>query len=193
MYRIEQIGVPYYDASAWHFVMHLDRRFEYSRADGSAEETPLPRDPARFCVPNPEDAVPKTHDSKAIKILVVEDNEKVREQICQLLTRHPGFDVVCEAENGLEGIRLAQEFQPDVIVLDVTMPVQGGIEAATRIRRVAPKARIVFLSQHSSLGIEQAALAAGGQAYVVKSSAAADLIQAVEAVVEGRKFGSKVE
>jgi DNA-binding NarL/FixJ family response regulator len=73
------------------------------------------------------------------------------------------------------------------------MPVLGGIEAAVRIRRVAPKARIVFLSQHGSLGIEQAALAAGGHAYVVKSAASAELIPAVQAVAQGKKFVSKIE
>jgi DNA-binding NarL/FixJ family response regulator len=81
-------------------------------------------------------------DTKPLKILVVEDHPKVREQISELLRSQSGFEVICEATNGLEGVRKAEELQPDVVVLDVTMPVFGGIEAAARIRRVASKARI---------------------------------------------------
>ena len=110
-------------------------------------------------------------DTKRLKILVVEDHESVREQICKLLRSQSGFEVICEAANGLEGVRSAEELQPDVAVLDVSMPVFGGIEAAARIRRVASKARIVFLSQHKLVRIAQAALASGGHDYVVKSAA----------------------
>jgi DNA-binding NarL/FixJ family response regulator len=129
----------------------------------------------------------------SLRILVVEDNESVRKQICQRLTSHPGFEVICEAANGLEGVRNAEELQPDIVVLDISMPIFGGIEAAARIRRVAPKARIVFLSQHKLEGVAQAAIASGGHAYVVKSDASADLIPAIKAVVNGKQFVSKLD
>jgi DNA-binding NarL/FixJ family response regulator len=86
----------------------------------------------------------------------------------------------------------AEELQPDVVVLDVTMPMLGGIEAAARIRRLAPKARIVFLSQHNSDKLAQAALATGAHGYVVKSAAGTDLIRAIRSVVAGKKFTSKL-
>src|SRR5579859_921486 len=103
------------------------------------------------------------------------------------------LEVICEAANGLEGVRNAEELQPDIVVLDVSMPTFGGIEAAARIRRVAPKARIVFLSQHKLERIADAALASGGHAYVVKSAASKDLIAAIHAVTQGKTFVSKLE
>jgi two-component system invasion response regulator UvrY len=81
----------------------------------------------------------------------------------------------------------SEELQPDVIILDVTMPALGGIEAAGRIHRVAPKSQIVFVSQHNSEQIAQTALASGALAYVTKSSSSKDLIPAVKAVSKGKK------
>jgi two-component system, NarL family, invasion response regulator UvrY len=132
-------------------------------------------------------------EKKRLKILVVEDHEKVREQICKLLMSQSGFEVICEAANGLEGVRNAEELQPDLAVLDVSMPIFGGIEAAARIRRVASKARIVFLSQHKLEGVAQAALASGGHAYVVKSAASTDLVPAIKAAFKGEQFVSQLD
>jgi DNA-binding NarL/FixJ family response regulator len=131
-------------------------------------------------------------ENKSVRILVVDDHEMLREQFCALLRNQPGFEVICEAANGLEGVSRAQELQPDVVVLDISMPSLGGIEAAGRIRRVAPKSQIVFLSQHNSETIAQTALATGALAYVTKSSASDDLVPAVKAVSEGKKFVSKL-
>ena len=130
--------------------------------------------------------------ANAVRILVVEDHELARKTICDLLRNEKGFEVICEAVNGREGARAAEKIQPDVVVLDVTMPVLGGIDAAVRIRRMAPKARIVFLSQHNSEKLAQAALATGAHGYVVKSAAGTDLIPAIRAAVAGRKFVSKL-
>jgi len=128
-----------------------------------------------------------------LKILVVDDHELLRKQVCSLLESHPEFKVVCEASNGLEAIRHAGELQPDVVILDITMPVLGGIEAAVRIRGVAPKTRIIFLSQYNSGSIAQTALATGALAYVVKSAVSTDLIPAVQSVVEGKTFLNKLD
>jgi DNA-binding NarL/FixJ family response regulator len=137
--------------------------------------------------------VVKAGTPKSVTILVVEDNESVRKKICERLTSHTGFEVICEAGNGLEGVRNAEELQPDIVVLDISMPIFGGIEAAARIRRVAPQARIVFLSQHKLARIAEAALASGGHAYVVKSAASTDLIPAIRAVIQGKRFVSELE
>ena len=128
---------------------------------------------------------------KSPRILVVDDHEGVRKQVCAVLRRETGFEVISEATNGLEAVGHAAELQPDVIVLDITMPTLGGIEAAVRIHRVAPKAKIVFLSQHDSEKIAQAALATGALGYVTKVSVSTDLIAAVKAALEGKKFVSK--
>ena len=133
-----------------------------------------------------------TKEDKSLRILVVDDHEIFREQVCALLRSQPGFEVICEAANGLEAVSRGEELQPDVVVLDISMPGLGGIEAAGRIHRVAPKSQIVFLSQHNSESIAETALAAGALAYVTKSSASTDLIPAIEAVSEGKKFVSKL-
>jgi DNA-binding NarL/FixJ family response regulator len=80
-----------------------------------------------------------------------------------------------------------------VVVLDISMPILGGIEASAKIRRVAPKARIVFLSQHESSQVAQTALATGALAYVVKSAAIRDLVLAVQAAAQGKTFLSQLE
>ena len=149
-------------------------------------------------VPAPKSEYPSVHlvppprvKAESLRILVVDDHEGVRKQICALLRRETGFEVISEAANGLESVRRAAELQPDVIVLDVTMPTLGGIEAAVRIRRVAPNSKIVFLSQHDSEKIAQAALATGALGYVTKLAVSTDLIAAIKAVLEGKKFVSK--
>lgn len=138
-------------------------------------------------------AVSEPHNLKSLRILVVDDHAVFREQVCAFLETQAGFEVICEAGDGLEGIRHAEELQPDVIILDVSMPALGGIEAAVRIRKVAPKSRIIFLSQHNSEGVAKAALATGAHAFVTKVSAATDLIPAVQAVLEGKNFVSQVQ
>jgi DNA-binding NarL/FixJ family response regulator len=138
------------------------------------------------------DAALNADSPKPVRILVVDDHEIFRKQVCALLRSQPGFEVVCEAGDGLEAVRQAEDLQPDIVILDVTMPVLGGIEAGVRIRHVAPKSQIVFLSQYNSEGIANAALATGALAYVTKSSAATDLISAVQAVSDGKKFVSKL-
>ena len=134
---------------------------------------------------------PPAVKTKSPRILVVDDHEGVRKQICAALRRETGFEVISEATNGLEAVGHAAELQPDVIVLDITMPALGGIEAAVRIRRVAPKSKIVFLSQHDSEKIAQAALATGALGYVTKIAVSTDLIAAIKAALEGKRFVSK--
>ena len=126
-----------------------------------------------------------------LRVLVVDDHEPFRKQVCGHLQQE-GLEVICEASNGLEAVQHAEERQPDLVILDVTMPTLGGIEAAVRIRRVAPKALIVFLSQHDSTALSNAALATGAQGYVLKSEAFKDLVPAINAVVRGEKFVSKL-
>ncbi|MGC1371424.1 MAG: response regulator transcription factor [Candidatus Sulfotelmatobacter sp.] len=131
-------------------------------------------------------------NTNSLKVLLVEDHALARKTFCEMLRDELGVDTVSEAANGLEGVSAAQELQPDITLLDVTMPALGGIEAAVRIRQVAPKTRIVFLSQHDSYRLAQAALATGAQGYVVKSAAATDLAPAIHAALAGEKFVSKL-
>jgi CheY-like chemotaxis protein len=99
--------------------------------------------------------------------------------------------VIDVASDGLEAVLKTEALQPDLILLDVGLPKLDGIEAARRIRSVAPESKILFLSQESDLVLARAALSAGGHGYVVKSDADDELIAAIEAVMEGRPYVSR--
>jgi DNA-binding NarL/FixJ family response regulator len=111
-------------------------------------------------------------------ILIVDDFPGWRDQVRAILRPHPEWKVVDEACDGLEGVHKAIQLQPDVVVLDIGLPGVNGIEAARRIRRRCPKARIVFLSQDGDSDIMHAALRVGW-AYVLKAKAAVDLCDAI--------------
>jgi two-component system, NarL family, response regulator NreC len=127
---------------------------------------------------------------KSVSILLADDHTVVRKGLRLLLENQPGFLVVGEASNGREAVELAAQCQPAVAVLDVAMPMLNGIEAARQISMAAPRTAIVFLSMHSDEGYVLRALKAGGNAYLLKDSADRDLINAVQAVSEGRTFFS---
>ena len=123
-----------------------------------------------------------------LRILVVDDHDIVRLSICTLLSGQPDFEVICDAADGLQAVREAERLQPDVVVLDITMPKMDGFEAAGRIREVAPSAEIVFLSQHDSLDIIKEAFRHGARGYVVKSAAPKELITAVRTVSKKKRY-----
>ncbi|PYX69565.1 MAG: DNA-binding response regulator, partial [Acidobacteria bacterium] len=101
-----------------------------------------------------------------------------------------GAYAVHEANDGLETVQMAQELQPDLILLDISLPKMNGIEAARQIRRRCPESKILFVSGERSLDIIREALSAGARGYVVKSDGT-ELLVAVEAVRHGRFFVSK--
>jgi DNA-binding NarL/FixJ family response regulator len=107
-----------------------------------------------------------------------------------MLQRRREFSVVAEAEDGLEAVHKAEELKPDLILLDIGLPTLDGLEAANRIRQVAPGARIIFLTQNSEKDIVQAAFMTGAQGYVLKTDADNELLIAVEGVLEGDDFVS---
>jgi len=104
------------------------------------------------------------------------------------LEAHPGWEVIGEAADGLEAVDKADRLHPDVMVLDVTMPKMNGLEACRQIRQKAPGLEILFVTQHDSPQMMREALEAGARGYVVKSNAARDLLEAVEAVSQHRVF-----
>jgi len=93
-------------------------------------------------------------------------------------------------DDGLEAIQKAKELGPDLVLLDIGLPTLNGIEAARQIRRLVPKSKIIFVSQNSSVEVLQEAFSLGARGYVVKTMAAVDLLAALDAVVEGRRFVS---
>jgi DNA-binding NarL/FixJ family response regulator len=128
--------------------------------------------------------------STVIQILIVEDFDPFRQFICSKLREKPELQVVGEVSDGMEGVRKAEELQPDLILSDVGLPTLDGIEAARPICRLSRKCKIVFVSQESSADVVQEALRSGASGYVVKSRAGIDLLPAVEAVLESRHFVS---
>ena len=124
----------------------------------------------------------------AVRILVVDDSEPWRGFVCSNLRGKPEFQVVGEASDGWQAAQLAQELQPDLILLDIAIPALNGIEAAKQIRRAAPKSNILFLSGIASLDIAEAALQTGALGYVVKLDAASELLPAIKTVLEGKTF-----
>jgi DNA-binding NarL/FixJ family response regulator len=123
-----------------------------------------------------------------IKILVVEDYEPFRRHICLSLQQRPEFQVI-QASNGLEAVQKAKELQPDLILIDIGLPKLNGIEAAKRIRRLAPQAKLLFVSQESDSDVVQEAFRLGARGYVHKALAS-DLLPAIEAVLQGKRFVS---
>ena len=127
---------------------------------------------------------------KKIRILLADDHTVVRKGLRLLLENEPGFEVVADAATGREAVSLAEQHEPDVVVMDIAMPILNGIEAARQIGVRLNRAAIVFLSMHSDESYVLRALKAGARAYLLKDSAEQDLINAIRAVTEGKSFFS---
>lgn len=119
-----------------------------------------------------------------IRILVVDDHDTVRKSIVALLTKEPDIEVVGTAVNGRQAVELAQNTAPDVIVMDVSMPVLDGIRAAGVIRELEIPSQIIMLSMHHNSALLQQARKNGAVHYVIKQQAGRDLIPAVRAACE---------
>jgi DNA-binding NarL/FixJ family response regulator len=111
----------------------------------------------------------------------VDDHEIVRRSICALLSREPDFEVIRDAADGLQAVREAERLQPNVMVLDITMPGMHGLEELVTFARLLLQPRSFFLSQHNSLESVKQAFRHGGRGYVVKTDAFKELIPAVRA------------
>jgi DNA-binding NarL/FixJ family response regulator len=122
------------------------------------------------------------------RILVVDDHPIVRHGLKTLLVAEPAWEVIGEAEDGIEAVEKARRLQPDLIILDVTMPRMNGLEACRRIRQSVPECEVLIVTQHDSPQMMREALDAGARGYVVKSNAARDLLAAVAAVSQHKSF-----
>lgn len=119
------------------------------------------------------------------QVLVVDDHHLVRKSVRSLLERTAAINVVGEAEDGQEAIEKARELQPDVVVMDVSMPGMDGIAATKRIRAVADSAQVIILSMYGHGDLVRRALENGARGYLLKRSAASELLPAVQAAIDG--------
>lgn len=125
-----------------------------------------------------------------VRILLVDDHPIVRQGLRTLLEARSGWEVVGEASDGVEALEKVETLQPDVVVLDVTMPRMNGLEACRMIQQKEKTSglEVLFVTQHDSPQMMREALDAGARGYVVKSNAARDLLEAVEAVSQHKVF-----
>jgi DNA-binding NarL/FixJ family response regulator len=124
----------------------------------------------------------------SVRVVVVDDYAPFRSFFCSALRKNPDIQIVAEVEDGLEAVQKAEKLQPDLIVLDLGLPTLNGIEAARLIRTVAPQSKILFVSQESSADVVEEALSLGSAGYMVKAYAGSELLAAVEAVRQGKRF-----
>ena len=127
---------------------------------------------------------------RKLRILLADDHIVMRTGLRALLERQPNLEVVGESENGRETVALAASLKPDVVVMDVGMPVLSGIEATQKIVTQNPAVAVVILSMHADESYVMRALKAGARGYLLKDSAAADLIGAIQAISQAKSFFS---
>lgn len=122
------------------------------------------------------------------RILVADDHEVVRQGVRAILQARPDWEICGEAGDGREAIRLTRQLNPDVVVMDITMPNMSGLEASQEIAKLALPSRVLIFTMHESKSLGPSVRKAGAQGYVVKSRAAHDLIDALDRLLEGGTF-----
>ena len=122
---------------------------------------------------------------KRLRVLLADDHAMVREGTRSILEADPTISIVGEAANGAEAVDLARDLAPDVVLLDMAMPVLNGVEATRRIRSLEPPPYVLLLSAYDDVDYAQAALAAGANGYLLKTAHAADVVAAIHSVAQG--------
>jgi two-component system, NarL family, response regulator NreC len=125
-----------------------------------------------------------------IRVLIADDHGVVRKGLRFLLSQDADIEVVGEAEDGREAVRVASETDPHVVILDIAMPQLNGLDAAAQITKQHPRTGVILLSMHSDEEFVVRALTAGAKGYLLKDSAEPDIVRAVHAVAAGKTFFS---
>jgi len=121
-------------------------------------------------------------------VLLADDHVLFREGLAVLVGQTTDWHIVGQASDGAEAVQLAEALRPQIAVLDVEMPQMNGLEAARRIRQVSPATRIIALSMYGDVHYRDRMFEAGASAYVLKNEAMDDLVAAIEAVLQGRRY-----
>jgi DNA-binding NarL/FixJ family response regulator len=131
---------------------------------------------------------PSKMETSSVRILVVDDFEPFRTLIRAILEKNPRLHIIAEVTDGLEAVQKATDLKPDLILLDIGLPLLNGLDAARLIRKLGPDSKILFITQEPSLEVVDEVRALGASGYVVKTRLGSDLLTAVEAVLLGRNF-----
>ena len=126
--------------------------------------------------------------SKKVNIVLVDDHAVVRAGVKRLLEQETSFDVIGEAESGEKAYQLFNELKPDLMVMDLSMPGMGGLEAIRRILMRHERAKILVLSMHEDLSFANQALKLGAKGYLIKNALADDLVKSIEMISKGEVF-----
>lgn len=126
-----------------------------------------------------------------IRVLIADDHDLVRESVRAILVNEKDFEVVATAQNGREAVELSAELHPDVVVMDISMPVLDGIRSTAQIRSSDPNIHVVILSMHVNAALVQQAFRLGASGYVLKQRVSDELPQAVRVAHEGDVFLSE--
>jgi DNA-binding NarL/FixJ family response regulator len=123
-----------------------------------------------------------------LRIMVADDHGTVREGLKMIISAQADMEIVGEAADGRAAVALAQELLPDIVVMDVSMPQLNGLKATEKLKELCPQVKVLTLTRHTDDGYLQQLLRAGASGYVLKQSAATELIHAIRAVAAGGKY-----
>lgn len=123
-----------------------------------------------------------------MRVLLVDDHEIVRHGVCRILSSREDIEVCGEAADGKEAVQKAVQLKPDLIIMDITMPLLSGFDASVKIRKALPDVPILILSMHDSQTVRQACRRVGAQGYVSKAKAGEILLRAVDLLMHGETF-----